>query len=958
MEEGYALEAICLLESMISDRLEARKAAIHGQKQEKRKFSNLKTLAQELRGKNSNDPEEVKQLYGQVESWVDGRNSAIHEFAKLREGTRKKWETKYKDAIKTAATGLKLFRCLDKHIKKLNKITLCCSAIALFNLDVHAAPANDNFYAAEVIKGNSGSVQVNCDGSTNELGQPEESGGVWFSWTAPVSGAFTFVSSGFRMHFYTGKAVNALTLVTGDAVYNQAHQPKINYSFTKGTTYFISSFGLQTFNMSWQQLTGPPNDNYSAAQTINGVAGSISGTMTDAGLEPGEPGDGKNSIWYQWSAPLSGKVVFDTLNTPNVYLGIYNGTTINKLNQVGYAGRSVEVNVTKGVVYLIRINAYTHDAAPTLSLNWNSLSPPSNDSFKTPTVITGSSGKINGSTSAASIEEFEPNLFNNNQSVWFSWTAPFTGVVDFDTSSSLTGTTLIIANSAELDTLNVIGYASGASNIGAKVSIPVISGNTYRIAVATANEGSIQLNWGKNTTFVPSVISLVNSNYNTTEGGSSLNITLSRNAGTDSNAVSCYLYTEDGSATSSDYSGTYTQVNFANGVSTASVSIPIFQDRRFEGEETFVVRLSSPSDRCAFGRSYATVNIADDEPFIPLKANYSGLIQTYPYDNDFSGIIAINATGNGSFSGRLLLGGSAALPFKGTFSAAGTSSISIPRKTGGNVLLSLTYADNGNRIRTNVSSQGKAAEIQAWRVIFGGSVEISSKSFAFTAKIKGDYDAEGDVPKADGFLSINVGTNGLTKIIGLLPDNTTITASGQIAGYDNYPLYLSLYNNNGSLSCDLVINEMMHSTSTINWVKKSIASSNIFRSGFAQRTTVETSPYLFSKRDPIIADVLNTQGLANFFINGPGLPANGVSQFFRLLEDNSISLPLNPSVILTIKFTPSNGFFNGTFKLNSGIITSFKGAVFQSLNTASGFFLSPNNNGLLSNGTIDINAAY
>jgi hypothetical protein len=352
------------------------------------------------------------------------------------------------------------------------------------------------------------------------------------------------------------------------------------------------------------------------------------------------------------------------------------------------------------------------------------------------------------------------------------------------------------------------------------------------------------------------------------------------------------------------------------------------------------------------------VNITDDEPFIPLKANYTGLIQVVPYDNNLSGTLKINATGNGSFSGSLMLGGTTALPFIGSFNASGKSIIAVARKTGGSVLLNLTYADNGNRIRTLVTVEGKTAEIQTWRIIFGGAVEISTKPFAFTAKIKGLYDAPEDAPKADGFLSVTVSATGLVKIVGSLADDSTITSSGQIAGYDFYPLYASLYKGKGSLSSNLVINETVTDTSSVTWFKMPNSTDKSFKTGFTQQTTIQTSPYVFSKRTPIIADVLNTQGLVDFLATGPGLPANGATQSFRLMEDNSIALPLSPQIKLSLKFVPATGFFTGTYQLSTEKATIFKGAVFQTLNSASGFFLATDSNGLLSNGTIDMGASY
>lgn len=119
--DGYVLEAITLLESLMADRLEARMASIHQQDPEKRKFSTLGRLVQELTGRKSAESEEAKRIYREVEKWSDGRNKAIHEFAKLQEGSTRTWETKYEEARQTAADGEKLFRDLNRIVTKLNR---------------------------------------------------------------------------------------------------------------------------------------------------------------------------------------------------------------------------------------------------------------------------------------------------------------------------------------------------------------------------------------------------------------------------------------------------------------------------------------------------------------------------------------------------------------------------------------------------------------------------------------------------------------------------------------------------------------------------------------------------------------------------------------------------------------------------------------------------------------------
>ena len=120
MEAGYSIEAVALLEGMISDRLEARLAHKNSQAKDKRKLSTLVTLAEELRGKNSDDPDSAKEVYGRVIVWADDRNNAVHELVKLVENGSETWEMKYSEAKEAAKNGLSLFRDVSKTVASLN----------------------------------------------------------------------------------------------------------------------------------------------------------------------------------------------------------------------------------------------------------------------------------------------------------------------------------------------------------------------------------------------------------------------------------------------------------------------------------------------------------------------------------------------------------------------------------------------------------------------------------------------------------------------------------------------------------------------------------------------------------------------------------------------------------------------------------------------------------------------
>jgi hypothetical protein len=117
----YPLEAIALIESLLSDRLEARLAWINGQHSDKRNFSTPGKLVYELCAQTTNESLDAKAIYKEVKAWADGRNESLHQMVKLAEGDENDWEARLKEAQATAEAGVPLFNKLDALVKKLNK---------------------------------------------------------------------------------------------------------------------------------------------------------------------------------------------------------------------------------------------------------------------------------------------------------------------------------------------------------------------------------------------------------------------------------------------------------------------------------------------------------------------------------------------------------------------------------------------------------------------------------------------------------------------------------------------------------------------------------------------------------------------------------------------------------------------------------------------------------------------
>lgn len=117
----------------------------------------------------------------------------------------------------------------------------------------------------------------------------------------------------------------------------------------------------------------PANDNFASAQTLTGTSGTVVGGNAFATKETGEPNHaagnaGGRSVWYQWTAPITGLATIDTLTSSfDTLLGVYTGNAVNGLTLVANnddfsPGSIYQSKVTfpavAGTVYRIAVDGY------------------------------------------------------------------------------------------------------------------------------------------------------------------------------------------------------------------------------------------------------------------------------------------------------------------------------------------------------------------------------------------------------------------------------------------------------------------------------------------------------------------------------------------------------------------------------------------------------------------------
>ncbi|PSB21190.1 hypothetical protein C7B65_04445 [Phormidesmis priestleyi ULC007] len=118
IDDGYYLEAISIVESLITDRLESYLSLLFDKDFS---FKTLGELIQAIRSDKLNKTDELLRclVLNDLDHWRKARNKAAHEMVKIEDGKRVSWEERVKINKTVAEAGLELVRKIDNQIRKL-----------------------------------------------------------------------------------------------------------------------------------------------------------------------------------------------------------------------------------------------------------------------------------------------------------------------------------------------------------------------------------------------------------------------------------------------------------------------------------------------------------------------------------------------------------------------------------------------------------------------------------------------------------------------------------------------------------------------------------------------------------------------------------------------------------------------------------------------------------------------
>jgi subtilisin family serine protease len=265
-------------------------------------------------------------------------------------------------------------------------------------LTVASASQNNNAFAdAALLSGPPGSASATNVSATKEGGEPNHGGNpggrsLWWRWVAPSGAAVAIDTFGSdfdtTLGVYTGAAVASLATIASNDDAGGGLQSRVTFTPVQGTTYYIAvdgyngASGTIALHLAAAGAGVPVNDDFVDAAVLSGLPQTAFGSNVNASTEPGEPVHPENvggaSVWWVWSAPITGQITirtgsldleelpsdFDTL------LAVYTGTQVANLALVaanddyfpfGDLTSQVTFQAVQGTTYYIAVDGFEGD---------------------------------------------------------------------------------------------------------------------------------------------------------------------------------------------------------------------------------------------------------------------------------------------------------------------------------------------------------------------------------------------------------------------------------------------------------------------------------------------------------------------------------------------------------------------------------------------------------------------
>jgi M6 family metalloprotease-like protein len=312
---------------------------------------------------------------------------------------------------------------------------------------------------------------------------------------------------------YNGSAADVFPGSSGHVDFSDTTSPAASLYSGAASRVSMHVYGGCAPTMTADFSAPIPNDAFAAATELEGTEGSVQGGNSGATKQPGEPtvaGDsGGASIWYRFTAPADGELHLSTRGSElDTLLGVYRGTSVSSLTTVAEdddggvgASSAVTAPVERGRTYRVAIDGKRLGAVADQGLSLLTyVYRPGNDDLRDAVRLEGKDGRVVGATDGATLERGEPRKIAGqlaDHSVWYTFKARADGRLVIDLSGSDFDTVLAVYTGTKVSGLH---HVAEDDNSGegkrSRVSLRVVRGTSYRVAVAGVNDaGKVVLRW-------------------------------------------------------------------------------------------------------------------------------------------------------------------------------------------------------------------------------------------------------------------------------------------------------------------------------------------------------------------------------------------------------------------------------------------------------------------------------
>lgn len=317
--------------------------------------------------------------------------------------------------------------------------------------------------------------------ASRETSEPDTDPSVWYRWIATTTGTVGLVLNQgngtlAQAAVFTGNSLGGLTPVSeaGDT----------QFPVTAGTTYHLRVAGHATYEYGGDFLIRivpvPSNDNFATPVVLTGLPVTGSGTTEGSSSEQNFSNFG--DVWYSWTCPVSGPIVFTLApsldSSAYLYASISTGSSPTTLTHVTGTDTLVRFTGVAGTTYRIRVETAGNSGPFQLAF----AQAPANDYFANPIPIpAGASATVTGDLLGSFYEDEEPG--RNYQTLWWRWTAAQSGAVTITADTSNPDLFLGINVWVGTSLTNLTGFTGR----NGRITFDATAGTTYRIQAGVSD---------------------------------------------------------------------------------------------------------------------------------------------------------------------------------------------------------------------------------------------------------------------------------------------------------------------------------------------------------------------------------------------------------------------------------------------------------------------------------------